>query len=150
MKVPRFYGHFVVPLPAQRDRTVNVILLEHIHGKDVRDLAPREKAGALCSTHKDALIDAALRLFYDIYALEVAQRDMQPRNVILRPRRKDGPFCSTKGCPLHYEADAEDTQMVLVDFEVVEFPEPDSEFSNSVTQRTYVQSHPGINLDWRT
>ncbi|KAK0440497.1 hypothetical protein EV421DRAFT_1815373 [Armillaria borealis] len=137
-KVPRFYGHFVAPLPSQHNRTVNVILLEYIHGRDIRDLAPREKAEALCSTHKDALIDAALRLFYDIYALGVVQRDMQPRNVILRPRRKNGPFCSTKGCPLLYEADAEDMQMVMVDFEVVEFPEPDSEFSNPVTQTTYV------------
>ncbi len=63
-KVPRFYGHFVAPLLSQHDRTVNVILLEYIHGRDIRDLAPREKVEALCSTHKDTLIDAALRLFF--------------------------------------------------------------------------------------
>ncbi|KAK0440495.1 hypothetical protein EV421DRAFT_1815367 [Armillaria borealis] len=139
-KVPRFYGHFVAPLPSQHNRTVNVILLEYIHGRDIRDLAPREKAEALCSTHKDTLIDVALRLFFDIYALGIEQRDMQPRNVILRPKRKDGPFCSTKGCPLRYEADCEDMQMVMVDFEVVGFREPDSQFSDPVTQATHVDN----------
>ncbi|KAK0452888.1 uncharacterized protein EV420DRAFT_1337034, partial [Desarmillaria tabescens] len=84
IKVPHFYGHFIAPLPAQRNRTVNVILLEYIQGRDIRDLVPREKSGALCSTHKDALIDAALRLYFDIYALGVEQVDMQPRNMILR------------------------------------------------------------------
>ncbi|KAK0481309.1 hypothetical protein IW261DRAFT_1470158 [Armillaria novae-zelandiae] len=137
-KVPRFYGHFVAPLPSQRNRTVNVILLEYIRGRDIRDVTPTEEAGALCPTHKDTLIDAVIRLFYDVLALGVAQRDMQPRNVILRARRKDGPFCSTQGCPLRYEADSEDMQMVMVDFEEVEFPEPDSKNSDPVAQATYV------------
>ncbi|KAK0234433.1 hypothetical protein EDD85DRAFT_968904 [Armillaria nabsnona] len=140
MKVPRFYGHFVAPLPSQHDRTVNVILLEYIYGRDTRDLVPREKAEALCSMHKDTLIDAALLLFFDIYALGIEQRDMQPRNVILRPRRKDEPFCSTQGCPLRYEADCEDMQMVMIDFEVAGFREPDSQFSNPVTQATHVDN----------
>ncbi len=140
MKVPRFYGHFVAPLPSQYDRTVNVILLEYIHGRDIRDVAPREKAETLCSTHKDTLIDAALRLFFfEIYALGIEQR-VQPRNVILRPRRKDGPFCSTQDCPLRYEADCEDMQMVMVDVEVAGFREPDSQFSNPVTQATHVDN----------
>ncbi|KAK0502175.1 hypothetical protein EDD18DRAFT_1346752 [Armillaria luteobubalina] len=34
-KVPHFYGHFVAPLPSQHNRTVNVILLEYIHGRDI-------------------------------------------------------------------------------------------------------------------
>ncbi len=148
-KVPRFYGHFVAPLPSQHDRTINVVLLEYIDGRDIRDLAPMEKEEALCSTHKDALFDTALRLFFDIYALGVAQRDMQPRNVILRRRRKDGPFCSTKGCPLRYEADCRDMQMVMVDFEVVEFREPDSQFSDPVTQATYVDNaKPSYHQYW--
>ncbi len=138
VKVPRFYGHFVAPLPSQHNRTINIILLEYIHGRDIRDLAPREKVAALCPTHKDTLIDAALRLYFDIYALGVEQKDMQPRNVILRPRRKHGPFCSTHGCPLRYEVDCKDMQMVMVDFEVAEFPDPDSQFSNAVTQVAHV------------
>ncbi|SJL14600.1 uncharacterized protein ARMOST_18063 [Armillaria ostoyae] len=148
-KVPRFYGHFVAPLPSQHDRTVNVVLLEYIDGRDIRDLAPMEKEEALCSTHKDALFDAALRLFFDIYALGVAQRDMQPRNVILRPKRKDGPFCSTKGCPLRYEADCEDMQIVMVDFEVVEFRDPDNQFSDPATQAIYVDdAKPSYHQYW--
>ncbi|KAG7441420.1 uncharacterized protein BT62DRAFT_487752 [Guyanagaster necrorhizus] len=83
-KAPRFYGHFVAPLPAQHDRTISIVLMEHIHGRDIRDLVPREKEETLCSMHKNALIDAALRLYFDIYALGVEQLDMQPRNVILR------------------------------------------------------------------
>ncbi|KAK0481324.1 hypothetical protein IW261DRAFT_1562610 [Armillaria novae-zelandiae] len=138
-KVPRFYGHFVAPLPSQRNRTVNVVLMEYIHGRDIRDLATQEKAGALCPTHKDTLIDAALRLYFGIYALGVEQRDMQPRNVILRPRRKDGPFCSTTGCPLRYEADCKDMQMTMVDFEWVKFRNPDGQFSDPVTQMAHVE-----------
>ncbi|KAK0502154.1 hypothetical protein EDD18DRAFT_1426784 [Armillaria luteobubalina] len=138
-KVPRFYGHFVAPLPSQRNRTVNVVLMEYIHGRDIRDLATPEKAEALCSTHKDTLIDTAIRLYFDVYALGVEQKDMQPRNLILRPRRKDGPFCSTKGCPLRYEADRKDMQMTMVDFEWVVFRDPDSQFSNPATQVTHVE-----------
>ncbi|KAK0502169.1 hypothetical protein EDD18DRAFT_682728 [Armillaria luteobubalina] len=148
-KVPRFYGHFVAPLPSQHNRTVNVVLLEYIHGRDIRELASNEKAGALCPTHKDTLIDAVLRLYHDVYALGVAQRDMQPRNVMLRARRNDGPFCSTQGCPLRYEADSKDVQMVLVDFEVVEFLEPDSKYSDPVTQAAYVDdARPLYNQYW--
>ncbi|SJL14599.1 uncharacterized protein ARMOST_18062 [Armillaria ostoyae] len=137
-KVPRFYGHFVAPLPTQHDRTVNVVLLEYIHGRDIRDLVPREREDALCSTHNHALIDAALRLYFDVLALGVEQNDMQPRNVILRPRRQDGPFCSTEGCPLLDEADCKYMQMAMVDFEVVEFREPDGQFSDPVSQASYI------------
>ncbi|OBZ79753.1 hypothetical protein A0H81_01326 [Grifola frondosa] len=140
-KVPRFYGHFVAPLPTQRDRTVNVILLEYIRGRDLRDLVPPEATNTLCSEHKDAVIDASLRLYFDIYACGVVQRDMQPRNVIMRPpRRRDGRFCSTEGCPLRLEADREDVQAVMVDFEVVDFEEPDVRFSDRASQQDYIDA----------
>ncbi|KAK0450284.1 uncharacterized protein EV420DRAFT_1646522 [Desarmillaria tabescens] len=139
-KIPRFYGHFVAPLPTQGERTVNVLLLEYIHGRDLRDLVPQEKAEMLCSLHKNALIDAVLRLHFGICALGVVQNDMQPRNMILRCARcRDAPFCSTEGCPLLSEADCEDMQMVMVDFEVVNFGEPDSEISNHIPVETLVE-----------
>jgi hypothetical protein len=58
-KVPRFYGHFIAPLPSQDGRTVNVILLEQVAGTDLRTLVPDEVTEKLCLKHKDALIDAA-------------------------------------------------------------------------------------------
>ncbi|KAK0200004.1 hypothetical protein DFS33DRAFT_212271 [Desarmillaria ectypa] len=148
VKVPHFYGHFIAPLPAQRNRTVNVVLLEYIHGRDIRDLVPRELVETLCSSHKNALIDAALRLYFDIYACGVVQTDMQPRNVILRcTRHRDEPFCSTEGCPLFSEVGCEDIQMVMVDFEAVDFREPDSEFSDPGTQEIHVEKVKPIYLE---
>ncbi|KAK0452886.1 uncharacterized protein EV420DRAFT_1765981 [Desarmillaria tabescens] len=93
-KVPHFYGNFVAPLHAQHSRTVNIILLEYIHGRDIRDLVPREISGALCSTHKDTLIDATLRLYFDIYALGIAKAPpraalLDRRMPIAHPRRSD-------------------------------------------------------------
>ncbi|KAK0431010.1 hypothetical protein EV421DRAFT_1912316 [Armillaria borealis] len=38
--VPRFHGHFLMPIPSQGDRTVHVLLMEHINGKDFRILVP--------------------------------------------------------------------------------------------------------------
>ncbi|KDR78941.1 hypothetical protein GALMADRAFT_1281379 [Galerina marginata CBS 339.88] len=146
VKVPAFYGHFVARLPdrAQRGRTVNVVLLEYVPGNDIRDLVPREIEETLCSPHKDSLIDAALRLYFDILALGVRQLDMQPRNVILpdaryRHHHDNRPFCSTEGCPLQFEAPREDVQLMMVDFEHVDFEEPDTAFSDPLTQVSYVQ-----------
>ncbi|KAK0450281.1 uncharacterized protein EV420DRAFT_745843 [Desarmillaria tabescens] len=147
-KVPRCYGHFVAPLTAQCDRSVNVVLLEYIHGRNILDLVPRELVETLCSTHKDALIDAALRLYFEIYACGVVQADMQPRNVMLRcAKHENAPFCSTEGCPLFSEMDCEDIQMVMVDFEDVEFREPDSDFSDPITQENHVEKVKPIYLE---
>ena len=141
-KVPRFYGHYVAPHASQDGRTVNVILLEHIEGTDLRTLVPDEVTEKLCLKHKDALIDAALRLFFDVLARGVTQIDMQPRNVILRPQQEQVPgkeYCTTSECPLYLKVACNGLDMAMVDFEQVEFKEPDESLSEESTQRRHIE-----------
>ena len=48
---------------------------------------PPDVTENVCAKHKAAIIDAALRLAFDILACGVNQQDMQPRNVILWPQQ---------------------------------------------------------------
>ena len=141
-KVPRFYGHFMAALPSQDGRTVNVILLEYVPGKDMRVLVPGEEAEKICGKHREAVIDTALRLFFDILAYGVRHTDMQPRNVIVRPQQKDVAgmqYCTKGECLLCHEVDCNDLGMVVVDFEIVDFKEPDNSLSSgTVTQQEHV------------
>ena len=148
-RVPRFYGHFVAPLPSQDGRTVNVLLLEHIQGTDLRILVPPNTAENVCHRHKDAIIDAALRVFFDILACGVKQTDVQPRNVILRPQKlvSGTQYCATLECPLRLEIDCNDLHMVMVDFEVVVFREPDTSFSEPSTQEVHVKNAKFLYLE---
>ncbi|KAG5633748.1 hypothetical protein DXG03_006735, partial [Asterophora parasitica] len=88
-KVPRFYGYFAAALPAQHSRTVYILLLEQIPGRDLRSSVPPDVAENFCVKHKDAIIDATLRLDFDVLACGVDQQDMKSRNVILRPQKHD-------------------------------------------------------------
>ena len=149
-KVPRFYGHFIAPLPSQDSRTVNVILLEQVAGTDLRTLVPDEVTEKLCLKHKDALIDAALRLFFDVLARGVHQQDMKPRNVILRPQQEQVPgkeCCATSECPLYLKVACSGLDMVMVDFELVEFKEPDESLSEESTQRMHIEREKPIHLE---
>jgi len=147
--VPRFFGHFVAPLPSQDGRTVNVLLLEHVQGRDLRVLIPPDTAENVCHRHKDAIIDAALRVYFDIFACGVNQTDMQPRNVILRPQIlvPGTQYCATLECPLCFEIDCNNLQMVMVDFESVDFQEPDTSFSEPSTQKVHVQNVKSLYLE---
>jgi len=101
--------------------------MEYMQGTDLRILVPLEAVEAVCSVHKDAVIDTVLDHSFDILALGVSRRDMQPRNVILRYQERGTgmPRCTTANCPLRFEVDCEGLYMVVVDFEMVEFIEPD-------------------------
>jgi hypothetical protein len=141
-KVPRFYGHFLAPLPSEDGRTVNVVLLEQVPGIDLRRLVPDEVTKKLCLKHKDALIEAALCLFFDIIARGVFQIDMQPRNVILRPQQglvSETQYCAMGDCPLYVKVACSGLDMAMVDFEMVEFREPNESCEQS-EQRTHVES----------
>ncbi|KIM51786.1 hypothetical protein SCLCIDRAFT_1224147, partial [Scleroderma citrinum Foug A] len=147
-RVPRFYGHFVAPLPSQDGRTISV-LLEHIQGTDLRIIVPPNIAENVCHRHKDAIIDAALRVFFDILACGVNQTDMQPRNVISRPQQlvSGTQYCATLECPLRLEIDCNDLDMVMVDFEGVDFQEPDTSFSEPSTQKVHVENVKSLYLE---
>jgi hypothetical protein len=141
-KVPRFYGHFVAPLPSGDSRTVNVILLEQVPGTDLCRLVPDEVTEKLCLKHKDALVDAALCLLFDVLARGVLQCDMEPRNVILRPQQErvsETQHCATSECPLYVKVACSGLEMVMVDFELVEFKEPNESLSEQSEQRTHIE-----------
>ncbi|KAI0003707.1 hypothetical protein BJV74DRAFT_481281 [Russula compacta] len=152
-EAPRFYGYFAAALPAQHDRTVYVILLEEVSGRDLRVIVPPDVTENVCAKHKDAIIDAALRLFFDILACGVKQEDMQPRNVILRPQKhmsllvSGTRFCNTKECLLALEVDCDDLNMVMVDFEMVDFQEPQTSFSEQAVQRTHIEKVKSMYLE---
>ncbi|KAJ3566403.1 hypothetical protein NP233_g7027 [Leucocoprinus birnbaumii] len=126
-KVPRFYGYFAAMLPNQDSRTVFILLLEQVPGRDMCAIVPPKDAEKVCIKHKEAIVDAVLNLCADVYACGVNHQDMQPRNVILRPQKHASlslsrtRFCDTEECLLALEVDCEDLHMVLVDFEIVEF-----------------------------
>jgi hypothetical protein len=141
-KVPRFYGHFLASLSSEDSRTVNVILLEQVPGIDLRRLVPDEVTEKLCLKHKDALIDAALSLFFDVRARGVFQIDMQPRNVILRPQQElvsETQYGATSECPLYVKVACSGLEMVMVDFEMVNFKEPVESLSEQSEQRTHIE-----------
>ena len=148
-RVPRFYGHFVAPLPSQDGRTISVLLLEHIQGTDLRIIVPPNIAENVCHRHKDAIIDVALRVSFDILACGVNQTDMQPRNVILRSQQlvSGMQYCATLECPLHLEIDCNDLDIVMVDFEAVDFQEPDTSFSEPSTQKVHVENVKSMYLE---
>jgi len=146
--LPKFYGHFITPIATQQNRTIGAILLEYVEGTDLRLLVPGEEANAVCSLHKDAVVEAALRLFFEIYALGVHQTDMQPRNVILRSQKGESgkAYCSTPECPLRLKADCKDLRMVMVDFEMANFIDPDPSLSQAAAMRKSIDGLKGAYL----
>ncbi|KAK7465296.1 hypothetical protein VKT23_005275 [Stygiomarasmius scandens] len=130
--VPRFHGHFVASLgEAHEFRTVNVLLMEYIDGKDVAKMVPQCTEDTVCTEHLDALYTEVLRVHYAIWELGVQNHDMVPRNVILRVSdsrsrctcQSHEPFCSKEGCPFRSEicCNPDDISVVIIDFEMVEF-----------------------------
>ncbi|KAJ3574279.1 hypothetical protein NP233_g1879 [Leucocoprinus birnbaumii] len=99
-KVPRFYGHFAAMVPDQDSRTVFVLLLEEVPCRDLRAIGPPHDAEKVCPKHKEATVDAALRLFFDVLAYGVYQQDMVSMNIILRPPKHVSTsrvrFCDTE------------------------------------------------------
>lgn len=122
--IPRFYGHFVAPLSAQGGRTVNVILLEYIVGKDLAQIVPRSRAPNICASHKDAIIEAVIDVILDIYVNGVVHDDLQPRNVILRSPKHHTPgakYCPHSECPFQQEVDRNDISVVILDYDMAVF-----------------------------
>jgi len=112
-KVPRFYGHFITPLPSQQSRTVNIVLMEYIPAPDLLRLVPPDVAGTVCAMHKDAIVEAVLNLQFDMDTCGVVLMDLQSRNVILLPPKARREFCIAPGCPLRLEADCENLEIVI-------------------------------------
>ena len=152
-EVPRFYGHFVAAVPGQQGRTVYILLLENVPGRDLRVIVPPDVTESVCAKHKDAIIVAALHLYFNVLAYGVEQLDMHSRNVILRPQKHVSPsvsgtwFCDTKECMLSHEVDCDDLHLVMVDFEMVGFEEPNSSFLDQAVQTKHMEQVKPIYLE---
>lgn len=151
--MPRFYGYFAAALPAHRGRTVYIILLEEVPGRDLRVIVPPDVTEIVCAKHKNAIIDAVLRLYFDILACGIDQQDMKSRNVILRPQKHESlsvsetRFCDTKECLLALEVDCDVLHLVMVDFETVDSEEPNTSFSEHAVQRTHIEKVKSMYLE---
>ncbi|KAK7455290.1 hypothetical protein VKT23_011163 [Stygiomarasmius scandens] len=127
--VPRFYGHFIASLgPSHQHRTVNVLLLEYIQGKDLCGIVPpdEESVAKICGEHLDGLITAVLKCHISLCDLGVITLDNVPRNVLLRSPSERKPHCNQEECPLRFETgcNPDDIPLVMFDFEQVQFIEP--------------------------
>ncbi|KAK0189944.1 hypothetical protein F5146DRAFT_645827 [Armillaria mellea] len=148
-RIPRCLGFYATALPEQEDRTVYVLLLEYVTGKDLRypceKADEREKivADYLCDKHLDVIFSTVFRLAMDFIELGVFQSDLAPRNIIVRPpARKGPPFCSAERCPARDEIDTEDVQAVMVDFESVMFKDPSNRPLIERYRRLFVDTAP--------
>ncbi len=102
-----------------------------------------------------ALSSTALSLASDMLTCGVSQQDLQPRNVILRPQQhvlqsvSGTRLCETKECLVALEVDCDDLHMVMVDFEMVEFKEPDTGSSDSeeAAETTYIEKIKAMYLE---
>ncbi|PBK70402.1 hypothetical protein ARMSODRAFT_110927 [Armillaria solidipes] len=125
--IPRCIDLYATALPEQEGRTVYV---EHVTGKDLRYLCEKGDdmdeivADYLCEKHRNVIFSTVFQLVMDFIQLGVSQSDLAPRNTIIRPPARRGPFCSTERCPARHEIDTEDVQAVMVDFERVLFYDP--------------------------
>ncbi|KAK0467675.1 hypothetical protein IW261DRAFT_1612916 [Armillaria novae-zelandiae] len=118
-------GLFLSPLPSQGNRTVYILLLEHVAGQDMHYLVPAPVSPSLCLAHHTAIVD----VFYDILMCGVKQHDMAPRNLIIWPPKRGGiPFCDKENCPVCCSVDPDHVESVMIDFEGSELWDPDHEF----------------------
>ncbi|SJL08693.1 uncharacterized protein ARMOST_12062 [Armillaria ostoyae] len=102
-----------------------VLLLGLVAGTDSRYLCEdgdREEVVAeyLC----EAIFAMLLWLTMDFMDLGVLQDDLTPRNIIIRPPARPGPFPPDERCLVWLETDADDVRAVMVNFERihVEYP----------------------------
>ncbi|KAK0194727.1 hypothetical protein F5146DRAFT_1037259 [Armillaria mellea] len=141
ISVPRCLGLYATTIPEQDGRTVYVLLLEFVTGKDLRYLSEDGDgedimADYLCERHREAMFAPLFQLMMDFRDLGVCQDDLAPRNIIIRPPARPGPFCSNECCPARFEVDIDDVRAVMVDFErvYIEYP-PNPEAMKSVRRR---------------
>ena len=123
-KIPRFYGHFIAPLPSQHNRTISIILLEYVEGRDLRRLVPEDVADKVCNVHKEAIVDAVINLHLDLLDYGgVFLTDLRPRNVLLKiPKVSTGhQYCIMPQCPLRLVADCNNLDMIMIDLENVRY-----------------------------
>ncbi len=56
-------------------------------------------------------------------------------------------FCETKECLLALEVDCDDLHMAMVDFEMVDFEEPDASFSEEAVQTADIEKYESRYLE---
>ncbi|KAK0462919.1 uncharacterized protein EV420DRAFT_1761270 [Desarmillaria tabescens] len=153
--IPQCLGFYATTLPEQEGRTVYVLLLKYVTGKDLRYLCEmgdkREKivADYLCEKHCNAIFSTVFRLVMDFINLGVTHGDLAPRNIIIKTPARRGPFCSTECCPSRHEINADDVQAVMVDFERAVFHDPKDQSLIDCYRKRFVDGVPSEYLsDW--
>ncbi|KAK0462922.1 uncharacterized protein EV420DRAFT_1144962 [Desarmillaria tabescens] len=140
---------------SRKGGSVYVLLLEHVTGTDLRYLCEMGDemgdivADYLCEKHCDVIFSTISGLAMDFIQLGVSQSDLAPRNTIIRPPARRGPFCSTEHCPARNEIDTDDPQAVMVDFERVVFCDPIQQLTIDFYRKRFVDIAPSNYLaDW--
>ncbi|KAJ6483602.1 hypothetical protein C8R47DRAFT_1217682 [Mycena vitilis] len=110
--IPRFLGCFsttIAPSNAVPDeRSVQVVLLGYIPGRDLRLPTHSRHDEPACDKHKAAVFDAVLLADHLMFMRGILHMDLTARNIIL----KDGPlssapFCDDISCPLRFKTPTE-------------------------------------------
>ncbi|KAK0469167.1 uncharacterized protein EV420DRAFT_1472442 [Desarmillaria tabescens] len=153
--IPRCLGLYATRFHEQESRTVYVLLLEHVSGKDLRYLcrqgdSEQEVLGDyLCDKHRDAIFSSIFQLAMDSISLGVFHEDLAPRNIIVRPPAHRGPFCSAERCPVRLAIDADSVQAVMVDLERVQLDDPPDQRAVGRFRNRFVNATPSKYFyDW--
>ncbi|SJL08702.1 uncharacterized protein ARMOST_12071 [Armillaria ostoyae] len=168
ISVPRVIGLYATAIPQQNGRTVYVLLLELVAGKGLQYLCETGDEDGdvlgdyLCENHREAIFATMFRLALDFASRGAFHADWAPRNVIIRPPARPGPFCCDEYCPARFEIDADDAGAVIIDFERVYLEDPPDlkdihlvrrMFTNVVPSEYFfwwfrnLQSYPFLSLD---
>ncbi|KAJ3566407.1 hypothetical protein NP233_g7030 [Leucocoprinus birnbaumii] len=94
-------------------------------------------------SRQEAIINATLCLFFDVLAYGVLQADMQPRNIILRLQEHVSSSLTqcfdAEDCLLALDMHCDNLDMVMVNFEIVDFEKPDPSFGKPAAQGTHIE-----------
>jgi len=105
----------------------------------------------VCGVHKEAIVDAALNLHFDLLDHGgVFLKDLEPRNVLLRiPKVSTGhQYCTTPQCPLHLVADCDNLDMIMIDFENVRYFDFEFHLDDPKVRAKYREGHKRDMVDW--
>ncbi|KAJ6483597.1 hypothetical protein C8R47DRAFT_1217676 [Mycena vitilis] len=110
--VPRFLGYFLTIVDgtetSEDKRSVQVVLLEYIPGRDLRFYSHSRSDEPACDKHKTAVLDDVLLINHLMFLLGIHHLDLSPRNIILKDRPiSSTPLCEEISCLLRFKCPTE-------------------------------------------
>ncbi len=152
--IPRCLGLYATAIPQQNGRTVYVLLLELVAGKGLQYLCETGDEDGdvlgdyLCENHREAIFATMFRLALNFVSRGVFHADWAPRNVIIRPPARPGPFCCDEHCPARFEIDADDVGATMIDFERVYLEDPPDLKDIHLVRRMFTYVAPSEYFVW--